>query len=179
MSNRQRWVALLAVSPLVFLLLFAVGRIGLLLACARECRPLTTLEIPVDGLPRGQVVSNWGARRSGGRRHQGVDLFAARGTQVLAASGGRVWKVGTDPLGGQVVTVLGDGPAFYYYAHLDGFAAGLAPGQRIARGTRLGTVGNTGNARTTPPHLHFGVYRVEMWRTRAVDPVPLLLRAAR
>lgn len=178
MSNPQRWLALVALTPVLFFGVCLAGRAGLLLACARECRPLTTLEIPVDGLPRAQVVSNWGAPRSGGRRHQGVDLFAARGTQVLAASGGRVWKVGTDPLGGQVVTVLGDGPAFYYYAHLDDFAVGLAPGQRVERGTLLGTVGNTGNARTTPPHLHFGVYRVGMWRTRAVDPVPLLLRVA-
>ena len=137
---------------------------------------MTTPEIPVAGLPRSEVVSNWNAPRSGGRRHQGVDLFAARGTSVISATGGRVWKVGDDSLGGQVVTVLGDGPAFYYYAHLDTFAEGLAAGQRIRRGARLGTVGNTGNARTTPPHLHFGVYRVGLWRTRAVDPVPLLLK---
>jgi murein DD-endopeptidase MepM/ murein hydrolase activator NlpD len=85
-----------------------------------------------------------------------------------------VWKVGQDPLGGNVVTVLGDGPAFYYYAHLDGFAVGLKRGDRVQAGTALGSVGNTGNARTTPPHLHFGVYRIGAFRTRAVDPARLL-----
>ena len=175
MSNRQRWLAVLVVTPLLLLAVCVGARLQLLMACGRYCLPPATLEVPVEGLPRSQIVSNWGAPRSGGRRHQGVDLFAARGTQVVSATRGEVWKVGNDPLGGRVVTVLGDGPAFYYYAHLDGFAEGLTPGQQVTRGTRLGTVGNTGNARSTPPHLHFGVYRVGVLRTRAVDPVPLLM----
>jgi peptidoglycan LD-endopeptidase LytH len=175
-SKRTRWLLLPMVAVLLSLGVCLTGRAGLLLACARECRPRTTLEIPVEGLPRSALVSQWHAPRSGGRRHQGVDLFADRGTNVISATRGRVWKVGTDALGGRVVTVLGDGPAFYYYAHLDGFAEGLKVGQRVLPGTPLGTVGNTGNARTTPPHLHFGVYEVGAWRTRAVDPVPLLKR---
>src|SRR5262249_30584946 len=63
---------------------------------------------------------------------------------------------------------------FYYYAHLDAFAPWLQVGEPVAAGTTLGRVGNTGNARRTPPHLHFGIYRIGLWRTRAVDPVPLL-----
>lgn len=175
-SIRQRWLVLFAVVPLLLLLVCVAGRVDLLLACARYRRPPATLVVPVEGLARSQIVSNWHAPRSGGRRHKGVDLFATRGTQVVSATRGEVWKVGNDRLGGQVVTVLGEGPAFYYYAHLDGFADGLRPGQKVHRGTLLGTVGNTGNARTTPPHLHFGVYQVGALRTRAVDPVPLLLR---
>jgi murein DD-endopeptidase MepM/ murein hydrolase activator NlpD len=77
-----------------------------------------------------------------------------------------------------VVTVLGEGPALYYYAHLDDWAQGLAPGQEVKAGAALGTVGNTGNARTTPPHLHFGVYRLGLFSTRAVDPAPMLVSAA-
>lgn len=95
---------------------------------------------------------------------------------MLSATRGEVWRVGLDPLGGRVVTVLGDGPALYYYAHLDDWAEGLKVGQRVERGTLLGIVGNTGNARTTPPHLHFGVYRVGLISSTAVDPAPLLKR---
>lgn len=133
-----------------------------------------SLEVPVAGLPRERVTSTWHAARSGGRRHEGIDLFARPGTPVVSASRGVVWKVGNDPLGGQVVTVLGEGPALYYYAHLDTFASGLRRGDPIERGAPVGTVGNTGNARTTPSHLHFGVYRIGALRIRAVDPAPYL-----
>lgn len=130
--------------------------------------------LPVEGLAPAEVKSSWHAPRSGGRRHKGIDLFAQKGTRVLSATDGVVWKVGTDSLGGRVVTVLGEGPALYYYAHLDSWAEGLAAGQEVTAGTALGTVGNTGNARTTPPHLHFGVYRLGLFGSSAVDPAPFL-----
>ena len=99
---------------------------------------------------------------------------ARRGTPVVSATRGVVWKVGRDRLGGRVVTVLGEGPALYYYAHLEQWAPGLAQGAEVQPGEALGTVGNSGNAVTTPPHLHFGVYRLGWYGIRAVDPVPLL-----
>ena len=134
--------------------------------------------MPVEGLSARGVQSSWHAPRSGGRRHKGIDLFAEKGTRVLSATNGVVWKVGNDALGGRVVTVLGEGPALYYYAHLDGWAEGLKPGLEVQAGTALGTVGNSGNARTTPPHLHFGVYRLSLVGARAVDPAPMLVSAA-
>jgi peptidoglycan LD-endopeptidase LytH len=137
-----------------------------------------SVALPVEGLSDREVQSSWHAPRSGGRRHKGIDLFAKKGTRVLSATDGVVWKVGNDALGGRVVTVLGEGPALYYYAHLDQWAEGLEPGQEISAGTPLGTVGNTGNARTTPSHLHFGVYRLSVFGTRAVDPAPMLVSAA-
>lgn len=169
MSNRQRWVAASAVAAV--LLCWAAGRAWLLWAALPYWRTVARVAPPVDG---AAVHSTWHAPRPGGRRHEGIDLFARRGTPVRSATRGVVWKVGQDALGGNVVTVLGDGPAFYYYAHLDGFAVGLRRGDRVAVGTPLGQVGNTGNARTTPPHLHFGVYRIGALRTRAVDPARLL-----
>ncbi|MEW5740621.1 MAG: M23 family metallopeptidase [Myxococcota bacterium] len=160
--------------------LFAVAvvgpRVSLLLAARHYLRP-QRLTMPVRGLRPTDVRSTWHARRSGGRRHEGIDLFAARGTPVVSATRGVVWRVGNDSLGGRVVTVLGDGPALYYYAHLDDWTPGLHAGEEVAKGTPLGTVGNSGNARTTPPHLHFGVYRIGLWRSKAVDPAPLLRRA--
>lgn len=134
--------------------------------------------VPVDGLEPRQLVSTWHAPRSGGRRHEGADLFAKKGTPVKSAVNGQVWRIGHDRLGGQVVWVLGEGRTLYYYAHLDSFADDLQVGDHVKRGDVLGTVGNTGNARTTPPHLHFGMYRVGWKGLRAVDPVPPLQRRA-
>jgi murein DD-endopeptidase MepM/ murein hydrolase activator NlpD len=140
----------------------------------RYSSPPAQLVLPVEGLRSTGLRSTWHAPRSGGRRHQGADLFAPRGTPVLSATRGMVWKVGTDRLGGRVVTVLGEGPAFYYYAHLDAWTEGLEVGDRVEPGAQLGTVGNTGNAARTPPHLHFGIYRISWRGVAAVDPIPLL-----
>ncbi len=129
--------------------------------------------MPVEGVRRVDVRSTWHAPR-GGRRHEGVDIFAPAGTPVVAAASGTIIKVGHDELGGRVVTVLGGGPALYYYAHLSSWAPGLRPGMAVEPGALLGTVGNTGNARGTPPHLHFGIYRVGFFSVEAIDPVPWL-----
>ena len=162
----------------VCLATLAVGwpRVRLLTYAARYGRA-RKLHMPVAGLAPSQTRSTWHAPRSGHRRHEGIDLFAARGTPVLSATKGEVWRVGNDSRGGRVVTVLGEGRSLYYYAHLDDWADGLMKGQRVERGMVLGTVGNTGNARTTPPHLHFGVYRLGLFRNRAVDPAPLLAKS--
>lgn len=171
--SRPAW--LICLSFVVCLLIGAVTlpRVHLLLHAARYGRA-KPLKMPVSGLSPRDARSSWHAPRSGGRKHEGIDLFAKKGTPVLSATRGEIWRVGTDQLGGKVVTVLGDGPALYYYAHLDDWAERLWVGRRIEKGTTLGFVGNTGNARTTPAHLHFGVYRVGWWRSHAVNPAPLL-----
>ena len=123
------------------------------------------LAFPVDGHSTGAIQSFFGAERDGGARsHDGVDIFARRGTPVLAAAPGRAYRVGVTGLGGKVVWVRDDvRNARLYYAHLDSQA--VVNGQLIEVGDTLGFVGNTGNARTTPPHLHFGVYRSGMGRS--------------
>jgi peptidoglycan LD-endopeptidase LytH len=171
--SRRAW--LVSLSMVLCLLIGAVSlpRVPLLMHAARYGRP-QVLKMPVSGLQPREARSSWHAPRSGGRKHEGIDLFAKKGTPVVSATRGEIWRIGTDRLGGNVVTVLGDGPALYYYAHLDDWADGLYVGRRVEKGTRLGVVGNTGNARTTPSHLHFGVYRVGWWRSPAVNPAPLL-----
>lgn len=126
---------------------------------------------PVEGRSMGSIQSFFGAPRDGGRRvHHGVDVFAPRGTPVLAAAAGTTYRVSDTNIGGKVVWVRDDDHGIrYYYAHLDSQYVGN--GVRVEPGDTLGFVGNTGNARTTPPHLHFGVYRR---RQGPFDPYPYL-----
>ena len=127
------------------------------------------LPVPVRGVaPRG-LRDTWGGARSEGRRHEGIDIFAKRGTAVTSSTEGVVLRVGTNRLGGQVVWVLGPGGQRHYYAHLERYAD-IENGQRVRAGTILGYVGNTGNAVGTPPHLHYGIYEAG----GAVNPYPML-----
>lgn len=124
-----------------------------------------SLAFPIPDKNHRSIASFFGDQRDGGRRrHEGVDVFAPKGTPVLAVSSGRVTRVGLNNLGGKTVSVSNDGYSFYY-AHLD--SQMVRSGQGVRVGDTLGTVGNTGNAITTPPHLHFGIYR-----RGAVDPFP-------
>jgi hypothetical protein len=101
-----------------------------------------------------------------------VDIFARRGTPVLAAADGTVETVDVKPVGGKVVWLRDPARnARLYFAHLDSQV--VRPGQRVHVGDTLGFVGNTGNARTTAPHLHFGIYRRG---EGAVDPAPFIRR---
>ena len=127
------------------------------------------LLFPVAGKDERAIKSFWGDRRGGGRRkHRGNDIFAPKGTPLLAVADGRIRKVGNGGLGGKTVWLQDRKRGqSYYYAHLD--EQYVRRGQNVKRGDTLGTVGNTGNARTTPPHLHFGVYA-----NGAYDPNPLL-----
>jgi peptidoglycan LD-endopeptidase LytH len=115
-----------------------------------------SLLFPVSGSQGIQSVFG-DPRDAGRRRHEGVDIFAKAGTPVVAASDGFVSRVGENALGGQVVWVWDVSRGVrYYYAHLQQQL--VSAGTLVRRGQVLGTVGNTGNARTTPPHLHFGIY---------------------
>lgn len=127
------------------------------------------LPIPVKGVSARAVRDSFGAARAGDRTHQGIDIFAPRGTPVISTTRGIVTRVGENSLGGTVVWVLGPAGDRHYYAHL-GSVADIRSGQRIDAGAVLGTVGTTGNARGTPPHLHYGIYRT----SGAINPFPLL-----
>jgi peptidoglycan LD-endopeptidase LytH len=137
-------------------------------------RAVATLRFPVEGVTARSVASVFGDPRDRGTRsHEGVDIFARRGAPAVAATDGWVTRVATTRLGGKVVWVWDParGQALYY-AHLD--RQDVTPGTRVHAGDPLGVVGNTGNARTTAPHLHFGIYRP---LHGAVDPLPFICDA--
>ncbi len=135
--------------------------------------PPAALAMPVSGLAARDLRDTWHAARPPKRRHEGIDIFAKQGTPVLAATEGIVLHREETPVGGKVLWVLGPAGHQHYYAHLDRYGS-AGPGDRIRPGTLLGYVGNTGNARTTPPHLHYGMYGAD----GAINPYPLLTRAA-
>lgn len=133
-----------------------------------------SLRFPVEGVGERSIQSIFGDARDGGRRdHHGVDIFAPRGTPVVAAADGVIRSVSTTEIGGRVIWLSNaTSSQSIYYAHLNDWA--VTSGQRVAAGDVIGFVGNTGNARTTPPHLHFGVYS-----GGPVDPLPFIRAADR
>ena len=126
-------------------------------------------------------TSDFNEGRSGGRLHAGNDLFAERGAPLVAVDDGQV-RSGRDPLGGNILNLYANDGTRYYYAHLDAFADGTAtlidpPAPRMARaGEIVGFLGNTGNAKTTVPHVHFEIHP---GNGPAIDPVPALQSAPR
>lgn len=141
-----------------------------------------SLLIPVEGVPASALADTFTqARANGVRSHDAIDIMAARGKAVLAAADGRIEKIFWSEDGGRTLYQRSaDGRLLYYYAHLDGYARGLHEGQRLRRGQQIATVGSTGNADPTAPHLHFAVHVMqpgERWYGgRAINPYPLLVQ---
>jgi murein DD-endopeptidase MepM/ murein hydrolase activator NlpD len=140
--------------------------------------PQSPLPVPVEGVERSALVDTWGGARSEGRKHEGIDIFAPRGTQILAATHGVVLFRGWNRLGGKTFTILGPGGYRHYYAHLDEYDT-PGNGDWVERGEVLGYVGTTGNAAGTPPHLHYGIYTPlpQPPESGAINPYPLLTGA--
>jgi peptidoglycan LD-endopeptidase LytH len=133
-----------------------------------------TLAMPVVGIEPWDLTNSWGAARDGGRRkHRGIDIFAPKGTAVVAVTDGIISFIGEQPKGGQCIWLTTESGASFYYAHLDRWAPGLYEGMEVRSGDLLGYVGNTGNAKYTPPHLHFGINEND----EMVNPYPVLTKA--
>jgi murein DD-endopeptidase MepM/ murein hydrolase activator NlpD len=122
---------------------------------------------PVQG---GSAFSNsWGFPRSGGARsHKGTDMYSSTGYghPLVAVQDGYI-KQKTVNLGGIVVYLYDDAGYTYYYAHLQGYPAGLQNGQRVSKGDVIGYMGSSGNAGS--PHLHF---EIRPGGGSAVNPYP-------
>lgn len=146
------------------LLVMSVFSFAAFRAIASEVTIATPWLIPVEGVSRGELIDNFGEWRDGGRRHQGIDIFAPRGTPVMAATDGMVAARRQTPNGGRVVYLMSADGYTFYYAHLDRWAAGLSEGKSVRRGQVLGYVGNSGNAARSRCHLHFEIQ--ENGRTR-------------
>ncbi|MEG3090764.1 M23 family metallopeptidase [Sphingomonas sp. PB1R3] len=138
------------------------------------------LVMPVAGFPVARLNHDWGDARDGGaRRHMGLDIMAPSGTPVVAAFGGTVEKLFESGRGGHTLYIRSpDRRWTLYYAHLRGYAPGLAEGQRVDQGQVVGFVGDSGNAGAGNTHLHFAVHWMRAgdgwWQGEAVDPYPLL-----
>jgi murein DD-endopeptidase MepM/ murein hydrolase activator NlpD len=138
-----------------------------------------TLLIPVAGVLPGQLTDTFNDTRDGARRHEALDIMAARGTPVLAAADGTVAKLFTSVPGGLTIYEFDPTRTYaYYYAHLDRYAPGLAEGRTLKRGDVIAYVGSTGNASAEAPHLHFAIFVLgpekQWWKGTAIDPYPLL-----
>ena len=138
----------------------------------------TGLVVPVAGVRAAELKDTYGAARSGGREHKGVDIFAPLGTPVVAAAAGVIVKRDSSAAGGLSVYERDlDGRTIYYYAHLNGWRAGLKEGDLVRQADVIGYVGSTGNV-SGAPHLHFAVFTVtdpnRWWRGRDLNPYRLL-----
>ena len=131
------------------------------------------LIIPVDGVVASNLVDTWGAARSQGRKHEGIDIVARAGAPVKAAAAGRIAKLFQSERGGTTIYEFDQGGhLIFYYAHLLAYAPGLREGQMVKQGQLIAFVGSSGNA--TTPHLHFEIQRAavpgQWWRGVALNP---------
>lgn len=139
------------------------------------------LAIPVAGVNAKQLTDTFTQARAGGARvHDAIDIMADEGTPVIAATDGTVEKLFFSDGGGGITAYIRspDQRWTYYYAHLQGYAPGLAEGQKVKRGQVIGRVGHTGNADAAGPHLHFAINQMragEKWHQGSpINPYPLL-----
>lgn len=124
------------------------------------------LTFPVAGHSTKNIISVFGDKR-GTRSHQGIDIKAPRGTKVVAVISGQVERIKEGGSGGKQIYLRGDKGRLYYYAHLDSWK--VEASDKVKVGQVLGTVGDTGNAKNTTPHLHFEVMLGK--QKEAVDPM--------
>ena len=117
-------------------------------------------------------TDTWQAPRSGGRRHEGVDIIAKKGTPLYAVVDGTITRQFFDrpgSLGGNALRLTAADGTYFHYAHLDSFATGIAPGSTVTAGQLIGYVGSTGSSST--PHLHFEYHP---YGGAAVNPFPIV-----
>lgn len=149
-------------------------------------RMQAALQLPAEGVPDwvtpgficpvgGPTWFNdtWGAPRSGGRTHKGVDMMGPRYTPLVAVGDGVV-RLSYGSLGGNIVWLYADHGVNYFYAHLDSYPDGLTDDQRVVRGQVIGYMGDTGNPAPGAYHVHFGIYPGGI---KAVNPYPTVARA--
>ncbi|MEP6908799.1 MAG: M23 family metallopeptidase [Actinomycetota bacterium] len=121
------------------------------------------------GAPRGDIASGW---------HHGEDIFASLGTPLLAVADGTVFSVGWNDVGGYRLWLRDHAGNEFYYAHLSAYSPFAVNGRDVKAGTVVGFMGNTGDAVSTPYHVHFEIHPVGLLYRGydgAVRPYPYLL----
>jgi murein DD-endopeptidase MepM/ murein hydrolase activator NlpD len=141
--------------------------------------PGSGLLVPVQGVTTAQLLDTFTDARSEGRSHDAIDIMAPAGTPVLAVADGHVEKLFDSKQGGLTLYQFNpEGTRAYYYAHLQGYAAGIVEKKMLKRGELIGYVGYTGNANPAAPHLHFAVFVLgpekQWWKGEAINPYPLI-----
>lgn len=137
------------------------------------------LTLPVKGIKRDALRSNFDEKRGSSRRHEALDVLAPRNTPVLAVEDGIIAKLFLSKAGGNTIYQFDPTTTYaYYYAHLERYAEGLKDGAKVKRGDVIGYVGTTGNAPPNTPHLHFAIFKLtadkRWWQGVAIDPYPVL-----
>lgn len=136
---------------------WALGLVVALIIGSYYLPDTTPRVIPVAGAttkdwnPRSFWYYPWGRSRT----HKGIDIFAPKGTPVLASTNGWVWSTGYDSLGGHYILIVGAKWRFHYFAHLA--SIDISSGRWITAGERIGSVGDSGNAQGKTPHLHYQI----------------------
>ena len=121
---------------------------------SRSARLVGRYSCPVG--PSHAFRDTWGAPRSGGRTHKGVDIFAPYGSPSYAVTDGVITRTSSGGNGGLALYLRGNDGNEYYYAHMSAILS--SPGQRVSAGTQIARVGDSGNARGMSPHTHFEVH---------------------
>ena len=136
-----------------------------------------SLTIPVSGVSAAALMPSFEQAR-GERVHEALDIMAPAGTPVVAVEDGTVAKLFTSKAGGLTLYQFDPSRSVaYYYAHLQGYAAGVVEGGPVRRGQVIGYVGSTGNADPDAPHLHFAIFVLgaekHWWQGTPIDPYPV------
>jgi len=157
---------------------FAIEQAASGSAPARRLGPVAPegqILFPMGPAPRCAILDNFGDSRSGGRRHEGIDILATLGQDVYAVADGELMNQAdaSASLSGNGWGLTSDDGTYFFFAHLSSFAAGLQLGDRVRAGQIIGYVGDTGNPGPGNYHLHFEVHPGGQNRA-AVDPLPLL-----
>ena len=137
------------------------------------------LMLPVLGIRKEDLRSNFDEMRGGSRRHEAIDILAPRNTPVFAVEDGEIARLFLSAAGGITIYQFDPTESYvYYYAHLEKYAPGLEEGDDVKRGDIIGYVGTTGNAPRNTPHLHFAIFKMtdekKWWQGTAIDPYSVL-----
>jgi len=140
-----------------------------------------SLTIPVQGVSAKDIQDTFDQARGSEHRHEATDIFAPRGTPVLAVDDGVIQKLFVSKPGGITLYQFDPtGEYGYYYAHLERYADDIREGLSVKRGDVIGFVGTTGNAPANTPHLHFGIFKLgpekRWWQGTPINPYPILIR---